>query len=199
MNQTKIRLSIEEAELISNSNIILTKNRISTKVNQLLGQLASKQQTLSRKFLNPEVLQVAPKIARGENYLGLPWQLLDYPRVFGKEDVLAIRTMFWWGNFFSTTLHLAGRYHKAAIDNLIHHFEYFSNENYFICINADPWIHHFDPSNYKSIHQANLKEYKQNITQNSFVKIAAAIPLNEWDDAEQQLLKHFQYLIQIVK
>lgn len=199
MNPTKIRLSAKEAELISNSEIILTKNSIAAKVNQLLGQLASKQQAIAGRLLKTEFLQAAPKIAKGENYEGLPWQLLDFPRVFGKEDILAIRTMFWWGNFFSTTLHLAGTHHKNAIDNLINAYLQLSNENYFICINTNPWEHHLEQSNYKLIQQTNLQEYKQIISQNNFVKIAAAIPVTNWDKAEQLLLQQFELLIKIIK
>ena len=54
------------------------------------------------------------KISKGEN-MGLPWVMLDYPRLFGQEDVLAIRTMFWWGHCFSVTLHLKGRYYGAYL------------------------------------------------------------------------------------
>lgn len=199
MNPTKIRLSAKEAELISNSEIILTKNSITAKVNQLLGQLASKQQAIAGRLLKTEFLQVAPKIAKGENYEGLPWQLLDFPRVFGKEDILAIRTMFWWGNFFSTTLHLAGIHQKDAFDNLINAYHQLSNENYFICINTNPWEHHLGQSNYKLIQQTNLQEYKQIISQNNFVKIVSAIPLMNWDEAEQLLLQHFELFIKIIK
>lgn len=199
MNPTKIRLSAKEAELISNSEIILTKNSIAAKVNQLLGQLASKQQAIAGRLLKTEFLQAAPKIAKGENYEGLPWQLLDFPRVFGKEDILAIRTMFWWGNFFSTTLHLAGIHQKDAIENLKNAYHQLSNENYFICINTDPWEHHLGQSNYKLIQQTNLQEYKQIISQNNFVKIAAAIPVTNWDKAEQLLLQQFELLIKIIK
>ena len=59
-------------------------------------------------FCNLAIVQSTPKIAKGENYLQLPYVLLDYPRCFDKENIFAIRTMFWWGNFFSITLHLSG-------------------------------------------------------------------------------------------
>ncbi len=35
--------------------------------------------------------------------------MLDYPRAFGRDSIFACRTFFWWGRFFSLTLHLAGR------------------------------------------------------------------------------------------
>ena len=104
MDKAKITLSAKEAELIANSDWILTKNEIIQKVKFLLADLQLKQQhilNLHPGILPEEVTAIPAKISRGENYLGLPWLILDYPRLFGKEDQFAIRTMFWWGHFFS--------------------------------------------------------------------------------------------------
>ena len=58
---------------------------------------------------------VEPKISKGEKYKGLPWVMLDYPRIFGKEDIMAIGTRFWWGHYFSVTLHLKGGYLRTYL------------------------------------------------------------------------------------
>src|SRR5580700_4684754 len=104
MDEAKIRLSVEELELVENAEWILTKNRIIDKVQNLFGILAVKMKTeLETISLPDEPLQTNPKISKGENYNGLPYVILDYPRLFSKENVFAIRTMFWWGNYFSVT------------------------------------------------------------------------------------------------
>src|SRR6476620_3961243 len=112
MDATKVRLSAEEAALIMNADIILTKNRILEKVKGLLLLIQEeKQRYLSTGSLLPDLVQIIhPKISKGENYNGLPYLVLDHPRYFDKEDMYAIRTMFWWGNFFSTTLLLSGEF-----------------------------------------------------------------------------------------
>ncbi len=113
MESAKIRLSPEEAALIKNADWILTKNSLLHKVNALLASLQEFQEEALQcgaAYLPHEVLHTTPKISRGENYLGLPWQILDYPRIFTKDHVFAIRTMFWWGRYFSTTLHLSGKW-----------------------------------------------------------------------------------------
>ena len=117
MDIAKIRLSPEEEALVATTDWILTKNNVLQKIKQLLLALQSRQQDLLLPFnsLPEEVLKSSPKISRGENYKGLPWLVLDYPRYFNKADVFAIRTLFWWGNFFSITLHLSGSY-KANQD-----------------------------------------------------------------------------------
>src|SRR5688572_25425075 len=117
MSEAKIRLSAKEAELIGNAEIILTKNAILRKVNELLAVLQQEQRNLimaSAATLPIGVVRSSPKISRGENYKGLPYQVLDHPRVFEQENIAAVRTMFLWGNFFSVTLHLSGNYKKNA-------------------------------------------------------------------------------------
>ena len=68
-------------------------------------ELSEQYRTLGEKY-------GSPKISKGENYRGLPYVMLDYPRLFGREEVLAIRTFFWWGHGFSVTLHLKGGYRE---------------------------------------------------------------------------------------
>ena len=111
MQQTKIQLLPAEMELVSSPEIILTKNAILQKIRSFLEEVQIKQFEILKEYssqLTQEVLSTSPKISRGENYKGLPWLVLDNPRHFRHNNIFAIRTMFWWGNFFSITLHLSG-------------------------------------------------------------------------------------------
>ncbi|MEJ7682915.1 MAG: hypothetical protein WKG06_34675, partial [Segetibacter sp.] len=77
--------------------------------------------------------------------------MLDYPRQFGKTDVFAIRSFFWWGNFFSITLQLAGQYHQryaSAIQNAINNNRF---EEWHISCAKDQWEHHFESNNYSPL------------------------------------------------
>ena len=93
-------------------------------------------------------MAIPPKISKGENYKGLPYLVLDYPRYFGKDDHFAIRSMFWWGNFFSITLHLSGIYKKMYENKIEASFTLLKEESFFIGISDDQWEHHFETSNY---------------------------------------------------
>ncbi|MFX8895293.1 hypothetical protein ABTM96_19365, partial [Acinetobacter baumannii] len=84
------------------------------------------------------------KISRGEHYEGLPWVMIDYPRYFKKNHFFAIRTFFWWGNFFSLTLQLKGKYQLGFQGS---NFETLKAD-WFICVNEDEWQHHFRQDNY---------------------------------------------------
>jgi len=111
IHQTKIQFLPAEMELVSSPDIILTKNAILQKIKSFLEELQLKQHDVLQEYssyLPEEPLKISPKISRGENYKGLPWLVLDNPRYFQHNNIFAIRTMFWWGNFFSITLHLSG-------------------------------------------------------------------------------------------
>jgi hypothetical protein len=112
MNAAKVQLSSAEMTLVCDPAWILTKNAIMTKVVALLAALSERYVEVYAPLTGEGGLPPTqpPKISKGENYRGLPYVMLDYPRIFGKEDVFAIRTMFWWGHYFSVTLHLKGIY-----------------------------------------------------------------------------------------
>src|ERR1700722_6862028 len=101
MIATKIKLSPDELSTAQNAGLILTKNAIIQKTISLFSMLSENMQhDLLNVELPQEIKTTAPKISKGENYQGLPYVVLDYPRLFGKENTFAIRTLFWWGNYF---------------------------------------------------------------------------------------------------
>src|SRR5580698_8612281 len=99
MIETKIKLSAHELMIAQDAGLILTKNAIIQKTIGLFSNLAENMQIELVKTKLPEEIKITePKISKGENYKGLPYVILDYPRSFGKENIFAIRTFFWWGN-----------------------------------------------------------------------------------------------------
>ena len=101
MEVSKIHLSPTEIELMQNAEIILTKNRVLQKMKSLLEEVQHKQTDFVRlNNLKEDIFKVSPKISKGENYLGLPYLILDYPRQTFENNFFFIRTMFWWDNFF---------------------------------------------------------------------------------------------------
>ena len=182
----KITLSEKELELVCNTDWILTKHVVIGKVYQLFGNLAASMQVFGEK--NKEHLPGAvsasnPKITKGENYRQLPYVMLDYPRLFTKADCLAIRTMFWWGNFFSVTLYLSGASKHNAVSALQNSFMQLQSNNYWICINEDPWQHHFDEDNYRWLKDSGAEDFATILHNKPFVKLAKKTRLSHWDDA----------------
>lgn len=201
MDTAKVRLSKEEMELVTQSNWILTKNQILKKGQQLLGNVQIRLQQLlpEHSWLPEEIINSSPKISRGENYNGLPWLILDYPRYFNKEDVFAIRNFFWWGNFFSSTIHLAGTYKIRHENKIIDAFKLFKENDFYFCINEDQWEHQFEKENYEPVSAFNLSSFEKMIREKSFIKLAKKVPLEEWNDVEKKMVETFSQLMNALK
>jgi hypothetical protein len=196
MKETKIQLSPAEMDLMCNASVILTKNKILQQVKALLEELQAEMVKTGFGNETHNIFNVPPKISKGENYLGLPYLVLDYPRVFTQTGTFAIRSMFWWGHFFSSTLHLSGQYATTFRTRIENSYQFFSNENYFIGIQADPWQHHFEENNYKNINTMSAIQF-QNFCRQEHIKIAAKWPLMDWPIAANHLFKSWKMFLQL--
>lgn len=188
----KVQLSAKEFEMLNDASWFLTKSSIIEKVYLMFGEISE----VAKEILKHEApavykLSVHPKISKGENYLGLPYVMLDYPRIFGKENVLAIRIMFWWANYFSITLHLKGNFQRQFV--ITERMEKLSG--YYISIKGDEWAHHIDQDNYQLSDDLQKQYPDELVLPGSFVKIARKIPLTEWDNASAELIKTYMELI----
>ncbi|HTB53266.1 MAG TPA: hypothetical protein VK718_10890 [Ferruginibacter sp.] len=202
VEKTKITLSNKEQELVANTDWILTKYSIIQKVYSLFGELLVPMQQLiayEKAVLPPEVNSNYPKISKGENYKGLPYVMLDYPRCFEKENILAVRTFFWWGNFFSINLQLSGKHKVAAMPALLHNFSMLRESGYAICVSADPWQHHFDDDNYVSFKNYTAANFRELLDSKDFIKIAKSIPVQQWSEVPLFLEQSFKEMIVLLR
>ena len=201
MQASKILLSEEELKLAENSDWILTKNQIIKKIISLFAQLADSYReatNASKEFLPEEVLGTSPKISRGEQYQGLPYVMLDYPRVFSKEDVFAIRTFFWWGNFFSLTLHLKGKYKQEFGNNLKTNISLLSQHNFFIAESKDEWRQDFEADNYTPVIKTDPDSLIQKVDGKDFLKLAVKWPLKSSNEIATVLENHHALLMRVI-
>jgi hypothetical protein len=202
IEETKITLSVKEQELVTNTDWILTKHAIIQKAVALFGALIEPMQqviTKEKDTLPQEVNSNYPKISKGENYQELPYVMLDYPRCFDKEDTLAIRTFFWWGNFFSVSLQLSGKHKINAEAVLLNNFSLLCEAGYAICISTDPWQHHFETDNYVAIKDYTQDGFSKILYSKDFIKIAKSLPVRHWNEAPLFIEQTFKELIVLLK
>ena len=190
----KKNLTQEEFSLVTNANFIISKTNIIQSVYEMFGELSDEYRAHLSSLCKEKINVGTPKISRGENYNGLPYVMLDYPRNFSKEGTFAIRTFFWWGNFFSITLHLSGNHLMQWKNVLLKSIQKGEFSGWFINGTNDEWEHHFEGNNYRLIDNTMQME-KEDFT---CLKLAKKIPLEKWEESYDFLLKNFKTIVQIL-
>ncbi|HZG26714.1 MAG TPA: hypothetical protein VEZ17_19135 [Chitinophagaceae bacterium] len=199
MDTTKIHLSQEEMELLKNSRWILTKNAVIEKVILgMAGLLTQMQQEVKeKKYLMRDIVDSSGKISRGEKYGGLPYVMLDYPRVFDKENIIAIRTLFWWGNFCSVTLHLKGRYQLLIAEKIRAEIPTLLKHDLYISVSGDEWNHNVSVDNYRPLNSIDQKDLFIILQKAAFFKLTGKVELDQWEKMEGKLFTLFEALLNL--
>jgi hypothetical protein len=199
-DKANLILSNTELTIVQDTHFILTKHKIINIVFEIFNeQTAFIQNAIADNItsLPLEVVSAVPKIYKGDNYLQLPYVIMDYPAVFSKQAVFAIRTMFWWGNFISVTLHLSGKYKNNFAAIFFKNLKK-STGNFYYCINNNQWQHHFNADNYvaaTTIPDLDSAEFKKK----SFLKLALKYNLNEWNSMPQLLEAAYKHILLLLK
>lgn len=194
-DQAKIMLSPGELASAADKNVILTKTTVIQKAFELFGSMTPVINKIwSGPLAEDERLRSSvPKISKGENYKGFPYVILDYPSVFGKEDVFALRTMFLWGHFVSIALHVSGKYTTLLNRGLIE-----NDPEIFIAGGEKEWEHHFDEDNFVLLSSLDAG-HKKNLFSRDFIKVAYKYELQNWNDLHKLLPEGYQNLANKLK
>lgn len=187
-----MNLSKEAVEFLSNKEVIDQKVEL---LNLVFEYLSQHGKSLQNNYASSFPTSLPPKVSRGENYKGYPFMVLDYPRIFSSEQVMACRHLFWWGHFFSCTLHLKGDYlkrYRLIIPSIIETIQEEGLELK-VAFSGDEWNHDLNAPEYLSSQDFQLGKVLsfQNIP---YLKLSLQIPLNEFNNLET-FLKDFENLI----
>jgi hypothetical protein len=130
------------------------------------------------------LLKSAAKTTRGNNFLGYPWTIIDFPRKFENDGFMALRTLCLRGHCFSITLHLSGETLKQYSERLTERANEIPEE-YYVSMNADEWMHIIDEKNYRTANDLR-SHFKEEIVKSSYLKIARKIPFEEAETLPQK-------------
>ena len=153
---------------------------------------------LYRNSLPEEAFQLSPKISKGEQHLGLPYIMLDYPRIFTKDDVLAIRTFFWWGNYFSLTLHLKGKFLDQLYDGIRNNMDALAENQFYVSISDNEWAHEIHANTYMPLNKEGIDSIKRSKSENGFVKLVCKWPLENANAVHELLEEQYANLLKII-
>lgn len=187
-----VELSDEEWKVLSNADFLLTKNAVIQKIMQAFSLLAEQYQDIVKWDASnwKEQVYISPKISKGEQYEGLPYLMLDYPRQFGKENIFAIRSFFWWGHYFSINLLVKGVYQEKLLPILADT----NLQDWSIDQSETPWSHHPDKNKCLLLKSWQNTESKQM----PFLKLFKQLPINEWQKMEVFFLTSFSEIWQAI-
>jgi hypothetical protein len=195
MENAKVHLSAEEQELVQDANVILTKNVVIEKAKCLLVNVSERAQSCFNGHDHlPQILP--PRITRGENYKGLPWVAMDYPRCFEKQGVFAVRNIFWWGHAFTCTWHCSGIYKQQVLDVLLKRHTAIARYNWLLYTGNDEWAHE-QGDNHREVASITGTEFEQALKQHDFFKLCKYLPLSRWNEAVAFYDTCFEELIDI--
>jgi len=190
-------LSPQELELVYNSEWMLMKNQIIQKAVALMGQLQeSLQESLQGWRLPEEWLQPGAKISRGERYEGLPYVILDFPRFFSQQGILACRSLFWWGHYFTCTLHLSGEFLIRYRPLLWANVEYLQQQDWWVSCSEEEWTHQVHESkDYRPLTDVTPDAFWAFLMKRRFLKLVKTYPLREWSGFVAYAVENYSQLL----
>lgn len=186
-----VKLSSKEIELLSSNSFFEILKKVDGNLNSLLysvqQEILSYWKNNSQLILPEEASQVPGKISKGYNYKGFPYQVMDFPSVFGKQDTFSFRVFFWYGNYFSANLLLTGRYAKEWKQEILR----LNSEETFLLLDADIWESDISDRNKLSLTSANKPEIESFFDENESIRLFRLFNMQKANQAEELIVNTF--------
>jgi hypothetical protein len=191
-------LTEKELLILHDTDFLLTKATVIEKISELLGQTREELKACveNSNFSFPDGIYLQNgKISKGENYKNLPYMVLDYPTLFTKKTVFAYRTMFWWGNFFSATVHLEGIALNYYRNSITLNLDKLLKKDVYIGVGETPWQYHYKEDNYILLNES----HRDFITNCKFLKLSKKIELEKWNKLSEFSTNFFELVLSVLK
>jgi hypothetical protein len=191
-------LTKEEFSIIQNRHFFELKQSALQKIETVFAalQLEIKKDIHQQEYDFPKHTDIEfGKISKGENYKGLPYRILDYPRLFKQDGIFAYRIMFWWGRGFYFTFHLSGKYLKPYLPKVETQFSKWQHQNVFYYHHHEEWEHEIAAPFYHPIENIHFKDLQQIGEQQGFVKFARQLEVLQIEKVKEVGLESFKLFL----
>ncbi|OYU94770.1 MAG: hypothetical protein CFE21_13850 [Bacteroidetes bacterium B1(2017)] len=138
------KLNNDEFNLITDTWYPLLKKNATLKIKAQLASLGQDLELLLPGF--------GSKISSGENFLNLPYMVLDYPKISGNNFPFLFRTLFWWGHAASFQVLVRTKDRPDLCEKLVEICE----DQTLIYVGDNLWENNFEASEFVAI--AKLSE-----------------------------------------
>ena len=173
MQNSSFKLTNKEFELILDTEYPLLKKNAIDKIQAQLHELG--EHLIANPLITRLLHAQSYKISKGENYLNLPYLVLDLPKIDGNHFPILCRTMFWWGNYFSFNVFI--RKDAYDMDSFGKKLKQCASDNIHLLISDKIWQQDLDSEDYNQI-----SEWSENIvTEGHYLKLSIKHPIEEID------------------
>jgi hypothetical protein len=181
MRKSTIKLTKHELDFASDTIYPETKQSILRKVQELF--LECEQKISQHEAYQELAGRVFCKITKGEQYRGLPYMVLDCPQIKGPEIDIVVRTLFWWGHYFSCNLiirtdKLSEEQDVTAIRDL---------RKTRLLTGTDLWEQDLDSPAYKKCTALRNEEIQNMLHTSTYLKLSRKIPLHKYQTLPEQV------------
>jgi hypothetical protein len=103
--------------------------------------------------------------------------------------------MFWWGNFFSITLHLSGNNKSGLLQKILENSPLLKENGFYVYDGEDEWAHDLDNASCKKLSAINPENIEKIFAANNFLILAIKFPIDSLEAIEDKLLRNYELLV----
>jgi hypothetical protein len=173
MQNSSFKLTNKEFELILFTEYPLLKKNAIEKIQAHLHELG--EQLIKNQLITRPLPTTSYKISKGENYLNLPYLVLDLPKIDGNHFPILCRTLFWWGKYFSFNVFIRkDAYDMVSFEKKI---KSQSMKGIHVLQSDKIWQQDLDTEDYNQV-----SKWPENIiTEGPYLKLSIKHPIEEID------------------
>lgn len=162
-----------------------------------LGELLVENLSVKVTSLHVADGNVNYKTTRGENYKLMPYVVVDYPKIKGKDFKLCCRTMFWWGNYFSMNIII--RTNDFDMKYLCNYLFKLKNEKLLILTGDDLWQQDLNDVSFIKTDTLSKARLLSLISKNSYMKLSMKVYFDKADSLEKTASEFYKEILNGLK
>ena len=195
----------DELALLADQEFFRKKAAISVKIKQILEHLQHRfeaeialQPLLAPEGFDPQ----AKQFVKGEHLEYFPYQYVDFPRLYTRENTFAFRSLVWWGHHIVFALMVEGPLVKQYRRNLFNRYSEVADHHLCLCLSPSLWEWKAGPGFTLPITHGRRSEIAATLDHRTFFKIARFLPLDdpvvETGTIVDEGLKAFQAILPVI-
>ncbi len=186
-------ITAEEIALVSNHTFFMAKANISAKIRDTLDELLPvlQHELQDQPLITPDLFSLeTSQFVKGEHLEKCPYQYLDFPRFYTKNEKLAFRSLFWWGHHIVFSLLIEGGHLRLYKENLINRYAEIADRH--ICLGLSPSLWEWKQGAGYTLELTRTKksEVAAVLAHRPFFKLSVFVPWNHHSVINNTIVDH---------